>query len=168
VPPLLGAVPLLVPRDIRCSHEVIAFDTVFAAVGQYGPVQGGTFGIAHPGVTVLRSSQHNGPPLARQNQEAFGVRSKNVMRFFVLDNYLPRDSFQVPTRLSASTANSGTEIARSVKSKARIFLPFYLELFTASMSGLCRSGIANLRANKADNSDYLLLHKRTVAMEGWT
>jgi len=73
VAPLLGAIPLFIPRDIDNGDEIIALDAVLAAIGKHRPVQRSPFGVAHPFPAVLGGRQHETAPLARQDQEALWV-----------------------------------------------------------------------------------------------
>ncbi len=53
------------------------------------------FGVAHSALTVGGGRHHDAAPLARQDQVALWVRSKDVLRCLVFDNYLPRNELPV-------------------------------------------------------------------------
>jgi len=46
VAPLLGAIPLFIPRDLDYGDEIVTLNPVSSAIREHRPVQRGSFGIA--------------------------------------------------------------------------------------------------------------------------
>ncbi len=97
---MLSAIPLFIPRDIDDRDEVMAFNAIFATIGEHGLMQRSPLSVASAGAAVFGSRHDDAAPLARQNAEPLRMRSKHVSRLLKITCH--ETSFHVPMTASSS------------------------------------------------------------------